>query len=276
MTSPYILDVSEADFEYEVIAHSQEVPVVVDFWAEWCAPCRMLGPLLERLAEQGNGSFRLAKVDVDANPNLALRYNVRGIPAVKAFRDNQIVAEFTGAQPEPIVRQFLSKIAPTPSDLRVAKGNSLLLMQDWEAAEESFRAVLDETPKHPTALLGLAKAQLAQGYGEAALEILERFPPSREYAAAEKLLPLARALIWLHERDPNTDDPLEAAYATALRLISLGNIPAAMDGLLEILRKDKRFREDEARKVMLALFEILGEDSELTREYRAELASVLF
>ncbi len=276
MTSRHIVDVSESDFEFEVIAHSQAVPVVVDFWAEWCGPCHMLGPILERLAEEADGDFRLAKVDVDESPNLAMRFNVQGIPAVKAFRNGQVVAEFTGAQPEPSVREFLRKVCPSVSDLRLEKGQSLLQMEQWSEAEEAFREALDARPENPAALLGLAKSMLAQGRSQEAADILRHFPDSREFGAAEALLPLAKALLRLDGKSNEVDDFLQAAYERALRLIGLGNFPAAMDGLLDVLKKDKRYGDDEARKVMLALFEILGDQSDLTRQYRAELASVLF
>ena len=114
-SSEHIIDVSEADFEYEVLAYSATVPVVVDFWADWCIPCRTLGPLLEKLTQEAQGAFRLARLDVDANPNLARRFGIRSIPAVKAFRDGQLVAEFTGARSEPQVRQFLAQLAPDES-----------------------------------------------------------------------------------------------------------------------------------------------------------------
>jgi len=134
MASDFIVDVSESDFEYQVLAYSQQVPVVVDFWAEWCAPCKMLGPLLEKFAKEGQGSFRLARVNVDENPNLALRYAVHSIPAVKAFRDSKMVAEFAGVQPEPRLREFLRSIAPSPSDLELEKGLSLLNLQQASEA----------------------------------------------------------------------------------------------------------------------------------------------
>ncbi|MBM3502136.1 MAG: co-chaperone YbbN, partial [Armatimonadetes bacterium] len=111
--SEHIRDVDEGTFSAEVLLRSHEVPVVVDFWAAWCAPCRTLGPLLERLTVEAGGAFQLAKVDVDASPNLAVRYGVRGIPAVKGFRGGEVAAEFVGAQPEPLVRRFLQRLAPS-------------------------------------------------------------------------------------------------------------------------------------------------------------------
>jgi thioredoxin len=113
--SNFIVDVSEADFEYEVLSYSQNIPVVVEFWATWCQPCKQLGPMLERLTEEAQGSFRLARVDVDANPNLALRYGVRSVPTVKAISQGQVVGEFAGLQPETRVRDFLARLAP-PSE----------------------------------------------------------------------------------------------------------------------------------------------------------------
>jgi putative thioredoxin len=274
--SNYILEVTEADFEYEVIAHSQQVPVVVDFWAEWCGPCKMLGPILERLAEDAGGGFRLAKVNVDDNPNLALRYNVRGIPAVKAFQNGQVVAEFVGAQPELKVKAFLRELAPSQGDLAIEKGLSMLANNQWATAETIFQEILSDQPDLPPALLGLAKSLLGQGNSPAAKALLSDFPASREYAAAEKLRPLATALAQTSGTDDENEEFLAAAYNRALRLIGLGNLPAALDGLLDILREDKHYRDDEARKVILGVFELLGEESDLTREYRREMASILF
>ncbi len=276
MSSNNILDVTEADFEYEVIAHSENVPVVVDFWAEWCGPCKVLGPILERLAEEAGGSFRLAKVDVDQNPNLAIRYNVRGIPAVKAFQNGQVVSEFVGAQPEPKIREFLSNIAPNPNDLALSKGKGLLGLENWKEAEETFAGILGDNPDNPAAILGLAKAQLAQGKGEAVQELLRNFPASPEYAVAEKLRPMANALSRTEGVPDASEEFLEAAYNRALRLVGMDNIPAAMDGLLDVLREDKQYRNGEARLVLLGLLEILGDDSSLARDYRREMASILF
>jgi putative thioredoxin len=277
MASDFIIDVTEADFEYQVLAYSQKVPVVVDFWATWCVPCKVLGPILEKLALEGRGSFRLARLDVDANPNLAMRFNVRSIPSVKAFRDGVVVSEFNGALPEPRVRDFIHAIAPAKDDLMIEKGLSLLRLSQPAEAEKTFRQVLDDLPGNPPASLGLAKSLLYQGKSRESLEILHAFPASRELNNAMVMLPLAGALEKGANREPlEVEEALEAAYQNALRLFKRGNIEAAMDGLLDVMRQDKRYRGGEIHKIVLGILELISMDEESVRQYRNELASILF
>jgi putative thioredoxin len=276
MASEYIKTVTESNFEYEVIAFSNQTPVIVDFWAEWCRPCRTLSPILERLTEDAQGVFRLAKVNVDDNPNLALRYGVRSIPNVKVFRDGQVFSEFLGDQPESRVREFIRNLAPSQIDLLLEKGQSQLVSQNWAEAEKSFRQFLTKSPNHPSGLLGLIKAKLMLGQIIDANQIIANFPASREYAGAEAMRPLIEALTKADSHLIDSEDPLEAAYINAMRLILRRNLPAAMDGLIDILRQDKHYHGDEVRKVMLGLFEVLGENNLLTQQYRRELAMVLF
>jgi len=273
--SDHILDVDESTFEAEVLLRSHEIPVVVDFWAAWCGPCRTLGPLLERLTVEAGGAFRLAKLDVDANPNLAARYGVRGIPAVKGFRGGTVAAEFVGAQPEGLVRRFLQTLAPSAESVALERARSLLATRHWPEAEQAFRALLDEEEGSPAAALGLVKSLLMLGRGGEAEILLGRFPAGAEWAEAEKLRPLAQALT---ESSMNSlpDSPLEAAFLRAASLIGRGNLPAAMDGLIDVLRQDKHYRKGAPRQVLLGLFILLGDEDPLTRQYRDELASVLF
>jgi putative thioredoxin len=276
MASEYIKTVSESDFEYEVIAYSNQIPVIVDFWAEWCRPCKTLTPLLEKYTIEARGTFRLAKVNVDDNPNLALRFSVRSIPNVKAFRDGQIVSEFLGLQPEPRVKEFIRNIAPSQIDLLLEKGQSQLESMNWNEAGNSFRQFLAKSPNHPAGLLGLLKANLMQGNFSDVRQILDVFPPSQEYAHLEELRPLFSAL-WTEKTNQTiSDDLLDAAYNNALRLIMRGNLPAGMDGIIDILRQNKHYHNDEARKVLLGLFEVLGDNHPLTQQYRQELAMILF
>jgi putative thioredoxin len=276
MVSEYIRIVTESDFEYEVIAFSKQVPVIVDFWAEWCRPCKTLTPVLEKYTIEAQGKFRLAKVNVDDNPNLALRYDVRSIPNVKAFRDGQVVAEFLGLQPEPRVSEFLRNLAPSQIDLLLEKGQSQLETMNWNEAAKSFRQFLAKSPDQPAGLLGLLKALLMQGNFLDAKQIINNFPTSQEYARMEALLPLFAAL---QREMPNltlSNNDLENTYQNALRLVMRGNIAAAMDGMIDILRQDKHYHNDETRQVLLSLFEVLGDNQPLTQQYRRELAMVLF
>jgi putative thioredoxin len=276
MTPEYIKSVTESDFEYEVIAYSNQVPVVVDFWAEWCRPCKSLTPILEKYAIEAQGKFRLAKVNVDDSPNLALRYDVRSIPNVKAFRDGQLVSEFLGLQPEPRVKEFIRNLAPSQIDLLLEKGQSQLESMDWVDAGKSFSQFLAKSPGQPTGLLGLLKATLMQGNFTGSRDIISNFPTSPEYAYMETLIPLFTALERESSKPERSDSEMEASYQNSLHLIIRGNIAAAMDGILDILRQDKHYHEDEARHVLLGIFEVLGSNHPLTQQYRKELAMVLF
>ncbi|HEX7433023.1 MAG TPA: tetratricopeptide repeat protein [Anaerolineaceae bacterium] len=277
MRSDFIVNVSEEDFELEVINYSQNTPVVVDFWASWCVPCKVLSPMLEKLTNEAQGTFRLAKIDVDENPKLASRFGVRNIPAIKAFNQGMVISEFNGALPEPRVRDFIRNLAPSPSELSLEKGMTLLKLHQWVSAESAFRKLLETAPAHPGGLLGLAKSLLGQGASSEAALILRNFPASHEFNIAEMLRPLTEALV-LSEKGaiPNSEEPLEAAYKNSIRLASRGNILAALDGLLDILRQNKRFHDGGARLVILGLLELLGDDDPQTRQYRSELASILF
>lgn len=273
--NPYIVDVDEAGFEAQVVMRSHQIPVVVDFWAEWCGPCKILGPQLERLAIEAGGSFVLARVDVDANPGLSIRFGVQGIPAIKAFQNGEVVAEFVGAQPEPVVRRFIERLVPDEDHQAVEAANSLLGTRHYSEAEQAFRAIFDENEDNAAAALGLMKSLLLQGRGAEALDVWSQFPSGVEWAQAEELAPMAE---WLQEaeNDSESADSLEAEWRQAARLIELGNFPAAMDGLLDLLRQDKTYHDGAAKHALLAIFALLGEEDPLTRQYRDELASILF
>jgi putative thioredoxin len=276
MASDYIHDVSESNFDSLVIEFSFQAPVVVDFWAEWCNPCKMLGPLLERLAIEAGGAFHLAKVDIDSNQNLAIRFGVHSIPAVKGFKDGKVVAEFIGVQQEARVRDFLRNIAHGKYELLLEKAHNTMVLNKWKESEATLLQVLEGDPGNSSALLGLSRCYIMLGRTSEAHNILTNFPASREYTSAEKLHSLVKAIIKQKNSEFDSDTPLEAAFNNALKLIQRGYFPAAMDGLLDILREAKNYRSGEARLILLGIFELLGEQNEDTRQYRQELASILF
>lgn len=277
MTSEHIIDVSDADFEYQVITYSKNVPVLVDFWAGWCRPCKVLGPILERLANEAQGAFRLARLDVDANPNIAIQYGVHSIPTVKAFSNGMVVSEFVGVLPEDRIREFVGKITPpSPTNLAIEKAEGYLQFHQWQQAETLFRELLERNPGHPVCLLGLAKSLLVQNRASEAHAILADFPDSRQQAYADLLHPLADAMLRFSRNELPDETELDAAFRNCLRLVGRDNLPAALDGLLDILRQDKHYANDLTRKVFVGILEIMGEADPQTRQYRQELASTLY
>ena len=277
MTSNFIINVSETDFEYEVVNFSQNTPVLVAFLASWSQPGRELSVLLERLVIESGGAFRLAKVDVDHSQNLAMLYGVRSVPTVKAFSQGGVVAEFAGNQPENRVREFMEHVTP-PSGVNLAmeKANSLLDMHDWEGAETLYRDLLNTNPDQSEGLLGLAKTLLGKSEPHEARYILNNFPTSRQFQQAKILLPYAETLIDYKDKTLPDETDLDAIYHNSIHLAARGNIPAALDGLLGVLRQDRHYRDDIARLVVLSLLDLMGDQHPDTRRYRQELASVLF
>jgi len=258
----YVIDVTDADFEDRVIRASKERPVVVDLWAAWCAPCRTLGPILEKVAEEKAGAFVLAKLDVDANPATAAAFGVRSIPTVIAFVDGQPVDGFVGAYPEPFVRDFVERLLPSPGDVAAREAAEAA---DPAEAERRFREILSSEPGNREARLGLGRLLLDRGNAAAAREVLVPLLPDAE---AERLLARATVLGWAATGD---GDPL----AGPKRLAAEGRFREALDGFLGAVVHAPDLR-DAARAAMLEVFRVLGEEDPLTAEYRRKLASALF
>ena len=253
-----VISVDEPDFEERVIEASHRAPVVVDFWAGWCQPCLILGPVLERLAEEYGGRFTLAKVDVDANPRLAARFGIRGIPAVKAFRDGAVAAEFVGVQPEELIRGFLDGLVPSAADELVAEARHAASPVE---AEAGFREALAIDGSNVEAAAGLARLLLDRGDTDEARTVLGSVPPE------DGVRPLL-AEVDLREA---AGDPGE--LAAAARAALSGDHRQALERLLAMVGDGGG---DEARRLMLRVFDLLGNDAPLTREFRGRLATALF
>ncbi len=277
MARANIIDVSEESFELEVLQYSSQVPVVIDFWAPWCVPCNIQSPKLENLALEADGAFRLARVNVDEQMKLAEKLKVTNLPAIKAFVDGRLVAEYTGALSETSLRLFLDRILPKASSLLLQKGLSLMLQGDYESSEVALAQYVVESHASPRALLAYIRVLLFLGQSMDALAFLEQFPVSPEYQTSQRLRKVAEALVWgVANEDPIPYDPLEPAFDRALGMIKNGKVEMALDGLLDILRKDKHYRNDEAKDIYLGLLELLSDDHPEARNYRADLNAVLF
>ena len=279
-----VKDVNEAAFEADVIARSREVPVVVDFWAPWCAPCRTLGPILEREVAALGGRVELVKVDTDANPKLAARYEIRGIPAVKAFTMGDVAREFVGVQSADFLRRWLAELAPSPGRQALAAAAALVAKNDRAGAEATLRPLLGDPEVGNSAGVALGELLLDDGRAddaEAALASVDPRSPQADAAdAARRRITFARDAAAFGGRDAATAalarDPndLEARFALASAHAAALAWEPALAELLELVRRNRKFRDDGARLAMLAIFEHLGPQHPLVSDYRRQLQIV--
>ena len=280
----FIRDATTSSFGEDVLAASRSVPVVVDFWAAWCAPCRALKPILEKLAREHRGEFILAKLDTDKEPEIAARFGIRGIPHVKAFVDGKVVAEFSGAVPESSVRSFLAGVLPAPAEKLRLKAKQAVREGEFETAEALLREAMKLDSARFTVRLDLVEVLIArQAYCEADLEM--QAIPERERDERAGLL-AARIGFWKNGESLAPAAELEAALAqspgdlelrmrAAERHIADNDYYSALAHLLELVRADRGVLRERARKTMVEVFK-LASDAELIARYRKLLSSTLY
>lgn len=271
-SQPAVIEVDESNFEREVMARSNQVPVVIDFWAPWCAPCRALGPTLERLASEAKGAWVLAKVNVDENQRLGATFRVQSIPAVKAVHNGKIVDEFVGALPESQIRTWLKRFVPQPGDDLLTTAQAME-GRDPQGAAARYRLILGEDSQNVAAMFNLGRLLLLQGEAEG-FETLRQIPAGTPfYARAQAMLPLADFLAAANQ--PAEGDSAER-FKHAATLATSGAYAGALSELLALVARDRAFRNDGARMALLGLFAALGDEDPMVPTYRRKLANTLF
>lgn len=282
---PWIIDATEQNFEQDVLQRSQELPVIVDFWATWCGPCRELGPILERLAAESAGQFLLVKVDVDQQPGIAQAFGVRSIPHVFALRNGQLVDQFMGALPEEQIREWLAQFQPTPSD-RVLQEARQLEQEDTAAAEAKYREAQELAPHDDRIRIELARMLLKQHRNADCREIIAKLEargflePEAENIKAELDLRTAAAEAGgvgdcRAALAANPDDPrLKLKLAEALGATQ--QYQEALDLCLAVVQATSGEPRNDARTTMVNLFHLLGAEADLTKTYRRKLATALY
>ena len=278
-TNHYISDVTTTSFQQEVQVESRDVPVLVDFWAEWCGPCKTLSPLLERMTEDAGGRFLLAKVDVDANQDLSAQFGIQSIPTVVAIVNGKEVNRFSGALPEESIQAFIDSVMPTEIDLMVDEARSVLISGDVVAAEHILRQALQMRSDHQEAGTSLAALLIDKGDTDEAMIVLGKLVPDADVDRLQGAARLREAagtdisvLEAAAQSDPDDDSAqLELARALAAR----SEYEPALDKMLAIVRHAGEGKE-EARLAMVDIFGVLGAEHALTASYRRQLASALY
>ncbi len=293
-----VKDTDTKNFAKDVIEESKRQPVIVDFWAPWCGPCKTLGPLIERLVKAAKGAVKLVKLDVDKNQALAAQFRIQSIPAVFAFRDGRPVDGFVGALPESQLKQFIEGLAkggaaargPSQLDQALATAKEALNKGDAGTAASLYARILDQEPDNVPARLGLARAAVALGEADQAKQMLDELPEEAkkgaDYDAAKAALDLAEraakagakpgdlgAFEAKVAKDPNDH---QARYDLALALYAGGHADGAIQQLLEIVKRKRDWNEDAARKELIKIFEALGPGNEVTVKGRRGLSAILF
>jgi putative thioredoxin len=282
MNKPNVIDVNLRNFGTEVVRRSQDVPVLVDFWAEWCGPCKSLTPVLEKLAAEYGGRFILAKVNTDENQDLARQFGIRGIPACKLFKDGNLVGEFQGAQPEGEVRRFLDAHCDDPVEQPLDVARQLIGGGQVDEAISILEALLAEDPAAQDAKLLLIRAFIQQHDFEKARELIKTLPESdSEVKSLQQMIAYASSAseygsVAECEAKVNANpQDLEALYRLGVVLTLEDRFQDAMDRFLQVIAKNKNYGEGKVRQAMLALFEVLGPDHELTHQYRRKFANLV-
>jgi putative thioredoxin len=264
-----------SDFAKDVIERSFTIPVIVDFWAEWCGPCKMLGPVLERLEVQSGGRWVLAKVDTDHNEDLAVRYGVRGIPNVKMFVDGKVANEFTGALPERMVIQWLEKALPDQNRKELAQAEELLRQGKGQEAQRVLENIVARVPGNEQARVLLATTFVWQDRSRA-LDLVRNIEQhSVHYPLADAIRTISDLVGKMEHPENLPQDVVKTTYLAAIYDMKEKEFDAALDKFIDVIRMNRYYDDDGARKACIAMFKLLGEENDVTKRHRRDFSSAL-
>ena len=285
MSDAYSIQVTSENFETEVLRKSQETPVLVDFYADWCGPCKSLGPILERLAEEYQGAFILAKIDADAEQMLVSGMGVRSLPTVVLFKNGQPADHFMGALPEGEIRAMLDKHVERVEASPIERAQALVDAGQYDEAIALYQLITADDPENHEVYLDMAQALLKKGDLDSAEAIVERLPEAQKLDPRAKAVVASRTFRALLEGAPDratcetrlSDDAndSEAQYFLAVHRMMADEVEAAIEGLLTLVRTDRSYKEDGARVLLIQLFDRLGNEDPRVRAGRKSLAGLL-
>jgi putative thioredoxin len=264
------------NFTTDVIERSYTIPVLVDFWAEWCAPCRILGPVLEHLAEKYKEQWVLAKLNTEIHPDIARQYGVQGIPNVKLFVDGEVSDEFVGALPEEMVEQWLRKALPSKYRGQIKEALQLLSQRNIRKAQKVLQKVIKAEPENQQATTLLASTYVYSDH-QKALELVKNIREDSDYGDIAEAIRTFGTLFQLRDQPETLPEiPVKDQYLEAIDELRAERFGEALEKFIEVIRTNRQYHEDGARKACIAIFRFLGEDHEISRTYRPNFSSALY
>ncbi len=264
------------DFQSEVLELSKRIPVLVDFWAEWCGPCKILGPVLERLAAKHEGQWELKKLNTEEFPDVAGQYDIRSIPNVKLFVNGEVVNEFVGALPETSIERWLQSALPDRHAAELDLAEQLLRQQDYEQARTLLEPIVSQSQDHERGRVLLATALLSSDR-KRSLQLLESIDASSKYfELADAVRSMDQLLLKSENPESLPEAPVRQRYAVAINWAAEGKYDEALEEFISVIREDRYYDDDGARKACIAIFKYLGEEHEVTLRHRREFGNALF
>ncbi len=270
------MDYEITDFTRDVLERSFSIPVVVDFWAPWCGPCKVLGPILERLSEKNAKDWVLTKVNTDVHQDTAAEFGIRGVPTVKLFVEGKVVSGFTGALPEPVVVQWLGKALPNKFSKMIQHAGEMYSQNDLSGARKVLDEILRQDPRNEPARVLLARMQLFSDPVRATDLVRDIEEHHEQYPVVSAIMTAGSLLRRSEHPEELPDGAAKKLYVEAARELAAGNDAAALEKFIEVLKSDREYDDDGARRACLAIFTLLGEEHPVTQNYRRSFSSALY